>query len=155
MAKKDVLGHVRSGQLPEKSVYLYHLADEIIALLGGGVAAGASLVATVTCPDTTNILDVCHFVGLSSVEPTTNNTQRAVSLGIVIAKQTETLAELLLYGVCPVAVSGVALHDTVFLGVTGGITVSPPSSGYVQQLGVGIDTGRILFAPSISRVLRG
>ena len=31
----SILGHVKSGQVPEKSIYLYHLADEIFTAFSG------------------------------------------------------------------------------------------------------------------------
>lgn len=87
------------------------------------------------------------------VETVTDNTDIRPVFAVIIDKPTDTTCTILLLGRVS-GFSGLTKGSKVFLSVTGGITSTPPTTGYMQSLGVAKEVDTIDFNPNMQRVKR-
>ena len=95
---------------------------------GGGGAAG-QLVSTITftVPSAVVVGDVVYVTGADTADRADNASLTTGPVaGLVLSKPSSTTAKLLFFGEAPVFV-GLAEGD-FFLGTTGGITMTPPTT---------------------------
>lgn len=80
-----------------------------------------------------------------------NNSPRPV-IGLVIAKPTSTKARILIDGI--IKIDGVIPIGKMFVSTSGGITLTPTITNYLQDLGNSFGDGIIDFTPVTRRVKR-
>ena len=89
----------------------------------------------------------------NTVDITTNNVDTRPVVGVIVEKPTTTTALIANSGTI-LGLAGLNKGKTVFLGVSGDITSIPPTTGYIQYLGVANEVDEVNFQPSIIRVKR-
>ena len=82
-----------------------------------------------------------------------NNTVIEETIGVIYEKPTTTTANVLIMGIAT-GYSGLTLGGKIFLSTSGVATQVPPTSGYVQVLGVAVSDTDVLIKPSTERVKR-
>jgi hypothetical protein len=89
----------------------------------------------------------------NKVEKCVNNTSIAPCIGIVESKPSSTTCVVKQYGI-QAGFSGLVQGKHVFLSLTGGLTNTPPTTGYLQIIGVATSPTEILVNVQILRVQR-
>jgi len=87
------------------------------------------------------------------IDVTTGNGDIRPVFAIIIEKTSDTTCNILLLGQVS-GFSGLTKGRKVFLSDTGGVTSTPPTTGYVQSLGVAKEESIIDFRPNMQRVKR-
>lgn len=87
------------------------------------------------------------------VETVTDNTDVRPVFAIIIDKPTDTTCTIVLLGRVS-GFSGLTKGSKVFLSTSGGITSTPPTTDYMQSLGVAKEVDTIDFNPNMQRVKR-
>ena len=82
-----------------------------------------------------------------------DNTDVRPVFAIIIDKLSDTECVILLLGVIG-GFSGLTKGRKIFLSTSGGLTSTPPSTGYMQSLGVAKEASIIDFFPNMQRVKR-
>lgn len=92
-------------------------------------------------------------VFVDRVDVVTDNTDVRPVFAVIINKLTSTRCEILLLGQIS-GYTGLTKGRKVFLSETGRITSTPPTTGYVQSLGVAKEDSIVDFRPNMQRVKR-
>lgn len=90
---------------------------------------------------------------VNRVDVVTNNLDVRPVFGIIIQKTSSTECIVLLFGVVG-GFSGLVKGNKIFLSNSGGLTSTPPTTGYLQSLGVAKEESVIDFIPNMQRVRR-
>lgn len=80
-----------------------------------------------------------------------NNTPEPI-IGLVVSKSTSTNARILINGIIRLSIN--ISSGRLFVGTTGGLTLTPPSSNYLQEIGKSFGDDIIDFEPVHRRVKR-
>lgn len=83
----------------------------------------------------------------------TDNALTEQTIGVIKEKPGPTDANVLILGILP-GFTGLTISGRIFLGTSGGITQTIPTTGYVHNLGLAVSETEILFIPSNERVKR-
>ena len=111
------------------------------------------VVTTCVCDSSlpTNVLVMVSNTIASGVTLVTDNTDSRSVLGYVLDKPTLTTASILTKGVIS-GLSGLTKGEKVYLGVDGLFTSNKPYSGYLHVLGQAIDSDKVNFDPTPSKI---
>lgn len=87
------------------------------------------------------------------VDVAADNSVKRPVIGLILAKPSATVATVLLLGKIT-GLAGLTQGDTLFLSGTGTFTGTVPvGAGYIQILGVAVNTTEVIFSPQL-RVVR-
>lgn len=114
-----------------------------------------SIVETRSCLVSANVGDLVveSETIFNMVDTVSDNTELRPVFAIIVSKPTSTACEILILGQVT-GFSGLTKGHKVFLSETGGLTSTPPTTGYLQSLGVAKETDTVDFNPNSQRVLR-
>lgn len=114
-----------------------------------------SIVETRNCLASANVGDLVveSDVIFDMVDTVTDNTDLRPVFAMIISKPSSTTCEILILGQVT-GFSGLNKGYKVFLSETGGLTSTPPTTGYMQSLGVAKESDTVDFNPNSQRVLR-
>lgn len=90
---------------------------------------------------------------INTVDVVTDNTDIRPVFGIIISKPTTTTCVILLLGVIA-GFGGLTKGRKIYLSTSGSLTSTPPTTGYLQSLGVAKESDEIDFYPNMQRVKR-
>lgn len=90
---------------------------------------------------------------VNRVDVVTDNTDVRPVFAVIIEKLSDTECVILLLGQIG-GFSGLTKGRKVFLSTTGTFTSTPPTTGYMQSLGVAKEDSIVDFRPNMQRVLR-
>lgn len=90
---------------------------------------------------------------VNRVDVATDNTDIRPIFAVIIEKTSATECVILLLGQMS-GFSGLTKGRKVFLSTSGGITSTPPTTGYLQSLGVAKEDSIVDFRPNMQRVRR-
>lgn len=114
-----------------------------------------SLVIQKTCDSSAVVGDIVMYTTTNdeNVDVSTTNSDVRPSIGIIIEKVDATTAKIMIMGEFSGA-SGLTPGKKIFLSTTGDLTSIPPTTDYLQCMGIAISTTTFLFSPQIQRVKR-
>jgi hypothetical protein len=130
-----------------------------MAIIGVALARNAQTARAVVIPfsceasASTGSLVYQDPLNDNKVLENTNNTIVNQTIGVLIEKPSATSCNVLVLGIAQ-GFSGLTVGDRIFLSTTGTITQTPPTNGYLHNLGVAVSSSEILFIPNNIRVLR-
>lgn len=90
---------------------------------------------------------------VNRVDVVVDNSDIRPVFGIIIEKTSDTECVVLMVGVVG-GFSGLTKSRKIFLSTTGSITSTPPTTDYMQSLGVAKEDSVIDFFPNVQRVRR-
>lgn len=113
------------------------------------------VIEVYSCDSGANVGDVVHesLTTDNYVEVSTNNTDIAPSVGVIISKPTATTAEVLHMGKVS-GFSGLTKGKKVFLSTLGTISSVVATTGYLQCMGYALSASEVYIKPSMERVKR-
>lgn len=119
------------------------------------VSFAQNVVETRSCAVTAEVGDLVveSEVFVDRVDVAVDNVDVRPVFAIIIKKITDTSCQILLLGQVG-GFSGLTKGRKVFLSETGGITSIPPTTGYMQSLGVAKEDSVVDFRPNMQRVRR-
>lgn len=119
------------------------------------VSFARNVVETRSCLASADVGDLVveSEVFVNRVAVVTDNTDIRPVFAVIIKKLDDTNCEILLLGQVG-GFSGLTKGRKVFLSETGGFTSTPPTSGYMQSLGVAKEDSVVDFNPNMQRVKR-
>jgi hypothetical protein len=103
------------------------------------------LIQTMDCAISLAVGDFVYqsvTINNRAIKITDNNSPNPV-LGRVRAKPTTTTCEVLLTGITDYTVG----RGRVFIDATGGLTTTPPTTNYLQEIGTSFGNGKVLLLP--------
>jgi hypothetical protein len=130
-----------------------------MAIIGVALARNAEesqrVVVAMSCDSSAAVGDLVYQ---DSVQPTkavvaTNNTTVNQVIGAIYSKGTPTTCKVITQGLIDVY-SGLSVGGRVFLSTAGTLTQTPPSTGYVHNLGLAVSSSSVLFIANNVRVKR-
>ena len=90
-----------------------------------------------------------------TVETVTTNVYSDIVIGMVISKPTATSCEVLFSGkVEDNGLSGLTFGKVIWVGTSGEVTTTKPTTGHIQKLGVAIKSNKIFLLPSTEKVIQ-
>lgn len=153
----QTIASVRHPQLPDEVIRLNHLHPDVLALITGTSPVGGSslpLYTAVPCADTLTIGSLVYLTPDLSLERVADHRNYVPVQGVVIDKPEPITANMLIQGVCSVAYPGIRPERPVFVGLDGQPSPTPPTTGYVQKIGYGLNGGTFLFMPTMTYRVR-
>lgn len=130
-----------------------------MAIIGVALARNADeatrVVVTMGCDSSAAVGDIVYQDTSVNdwVVVATNNTDARQVIGAIYSKPTPTTCKVILLGELS-AYSGLSTGAKVFLSTSGTPTQTAPATGYVQNLGVAVNSTTILFIANNLRVKR-
>lgn len=130
-----------------------------MGIIGVALAQNAQtakeIIVRFSCEASAAPLDFVHIdpANERSVIVNTDNLSLYQTIGIIKNKPEATEANVLILGVIA-GFTGLTTGGRIMLGLSGQVTQTPPSSGYLQHLGVAVSSTEILVIPSNERVKR-
>lgn len=145
----QVLKNVIGSQIQLRSIRgtggisVYQDPNEIVISF-----TGSDTIDNVPCDASVSIGDLAVFVGGTIYKPTSNDnlTIPYGIAGIVMDKASSTVCSILASGEVT-GLFGLTAGSPLFISSTGDLTHTCPPTGNVQQLGIAIDSGRMIFLP--------
>jgi hypothetical protein len=123
---------------------------------GSGTPVGdaSRLVKDVIIDPSVSVGDLVYYNdnGSGNVLPITNN--RGEEFAGIIIEIDGTDGKLLTYGQCDFIYSGITVNEKVFISTSGNPTNTPPSTGYVETIGLCNISGKIFVDRNPNRIKR-
>ena len=88
----------------------------------------------------------------NQVDTLTSNVYPGLAIGIILAKPTSVICEVQLIGVLTDITGGFSIGLPVFIGPTGVLTTTKPTTGSIQVMGTSISTTKVVLIPSSNKV---
>lgn len=114
------------------------------------------IVDIFACASNVQIGDLVRASNLfaDTVETVTSNVYSDIVIGFVISKPTATSCEVLFSGkVEDNGITGLTFGKVIWVGLSGQITTTRPTTGHLQKLGVAIKENKIFLLPSLEKVI--
>ena len=109
-----------------------------------------------SCDVSTSVGDLVKASELTeeTVETVSSNVYNDIVIGLVISKPTATTCEVLFSGkVEDTGLSGLSFGKVIWVGTSGEVTTTRPTSGHIQKLGIAIKANKIFLLPSTEKVV--
>lgn len=108
------------------------------------------------CDSSTSVGDLVYMSPTidNFVHSATNHKNINPIIGIVLEKVTTVTARIQLFGECEINYPLLEKSKNVFLGIDGKPTNVVPSDGYIQNLGVCLEDGKVFLNIEYSRIKR-
>lgn len=119
------------------------------------VSLSNAVVESRNCLSTAEVGDLVveSEVFVDRVDVAVDNVDVRPVFAVIIEKLDDTTCKVLLLGQIG-GFSGLTKGRKVFLSIDGGITSTPPTTGYMQSLGVAKEDSVVVFRPNMQRVKR-
>lgn len=130
------------------------MANIFLKKTDGSSAIGSEHIKTFSCAISVVVGDIVYpSTGVDNfVAKNINNTITTPSVGIIMKKNTSTTCEVLLYGPCDLIISGLVRGKNVFLGISGTLTTTVPTDGYLQNMGICYENNKAFINPHTIRL---